>query len=542
MFGKKYGRKYLAGIVAGALFSSLLLSGCSDEETSKKVEKNLDNVNKTGMPIVKEKVEIDAFGAKFFASQDWDDLMLWNKYEEMTNIDVNWETVQIQSLEEKRNLMLASGDYPDMIFAAAFSRSDIAKYGKQGVFLPLNDLIDEYAPNLKKLMEKYPVIEQGITMADGNIYSLPAFYDPEFIGLSTGTSWIKSEWLDKLGLEEPKTLDEFYNVLKAFKEQDPNGNGKADEIPWGGGYGIDPLINELGGAFGINSRGTSNKHIDLDIETDEVRFEPTSDDYKELLQYLNKLYKDGLINQDIFTTEPHEFNAAAGSGNYGVLSSIDPKTLLGLDGYVGIPVLAGEDGKQLLTGVGSRLGNIGMFVMTDKNENPAATLRWMDHFYGDEGSKMFFMGFEGVTFEEKDGEFVYTEEITNNPDGLNLDQAISKYLTWPGGYYPGFVQKKYFQGAEAKDAQTANSEKALPHTLSQDKIWPAFNFTIEEQDQISTMSTDIDTFVEESTAAFITGDKSFSEWDQYVETLEKMGLKDYLKIYQAAYERYKEQK
>ncbi len=534
----------IASLAAGVLLSAGILGACGGGEGDAEVKQgDLDNLNKTGMPIVKEKLEVDGFAAKFFSSQDWNNLMLWDEYSKMTNIDVDWETIQTEGLVEKRNLLITGGNYPEVFFASAFSKTDLIKYGEQGIFLPLDDYIDEYAPNFKKILEDYPSVKQGVTMADGKIYGFPTIYDPEFEGLRGGMPWINEEWLEKLDLKQPETLDEFYDTLKAFKENDPNGNGKDDEKGWGSSYGIDPVINTLRGSFGLNKQGTMNINLQFKDGTEELEFVPATDGYKELLQYLNKLYAEGLLQQDIFTLEAHEFAAEASKGNYGVLSSIDPAELLKLDEYGSMEVLAGADGEKLFTAMTNGLGNLGMFVLTDKAENPEAMVRWMDYFYGEEGSKMFFMGFEGVTYEEdEDGNFEYLEEITDNPDGLNMDQAISEYLTWPGGYYPGIVREAYFQGAEAKENSRINAEKAKPYRIDDDDILPGLNYTVEENDQISAITTDLQTYIDEMKAEFITGKRSFDQWDEYINTLDKMGVDQYLELSQKAYERMSDEK
>lgn len=531
-------KHYLVGITASLLLTASILGACSDEEGAAKKDETATKVNSTDMPIVTEKIEVEGFAAKFFASQDWNNLKLWQEYEKMTNIDVEWETVQIEGLAEKKNLKLAAGDYPELFFASAFSKTDLLKYGQQGVFIPLNDYIDNYAPNFKKILEEYPSVKQGVTMADGNIYGFPTFYDPNFESLRAGTPWIRKDWLDKLGLEEPETTDELYSVLKAFKEQDPNGNGEADEQGWGTGYGINQFTAYLRGTFGLNKQGSMNLNLDFKEGTEEFRFIPTTDEYKEMLIFLNKLYKDGLINQDVFTTEPQVFAAEASKGNFGMLDEVDPAELFKLDGYVGVPVLEGPNGERAYNTVSNGLGNLGMFVLTDKAKNPEAMVRWMDYFYGEEGSKMFFMGFEGVTYEEDDaGNFKYLDTITNNPNGLNMDQAISEYLTWPGGYYPGMVRQKYFQGAEGKENSILNSEKVSPYRIKDEDILPGLNYTVEESEQVSAIMTDVQTYIDEMTAAFVTGKQDFSEWDDYKKTIEKMGLQDYLKIAQETYDR-----
>ncbi len=534
-------KKRFAGVAAGLLLTAGILGACGSKDGEKVESENLDNVNATEMPIVKEEITVDGFGAKFFASQDWSDLMLWNEYEKDTNIKVNWETVQIEGLVEKRNLMLAGGEYPEFFFASAFPKTDLIKYGEQGVFLPLNDYIDEYAPNLKKILDENESVKQGVTMADGNIYGFPTIYDKDFDALRGSMPWINEEWLDNLGLDAPESTDELYEVLKAFKEDDPNGNGEADEQGWGGGYGIAQFVNTLRGSFGLNKQGSMNLNLDFKEGTEEFRFVPTTDEYKELLEYLNKLYSEGLINQNVFTTEPHEFAAESSKGNFGMLSSIDPKELLKLDNYVGVPVLEGPGGERSYTTVSNGLGNLGMFVLTDKAKNPEAMVRWIDHIYGDEGTKMFFMGFEGVTYEEDaDGNIEYLDVITDNPDGLNMDQAISEYLTWPGGYYPGTVKKEFFQGAEAKENSTVNAAQTKEFRISDEDIIPGLNYTLAENDQISPIITDIQTYVDESSAAFITGKTDFSKWDDYVSTIEKMNVDTYLELSTEAYKRMNE--
>lgn len=536
-------KKRVYGAVASMMLAASILGACSDKESGneKGPSSNVDNVNETGMPIVKENIEVDGLAAKFFASQDWDKLMLWQEYEKLSNIHINWQTVQVEALAEKKNLLLAAGDYPEIFFASAFTKTDLIKYGEQGVFLALNDYIDQYAPNFKAILEKYPSVKQGVTMADGKIYGFPTFYDPEFESLTIGMPWINQVWLDKLGLKSPETTDELYEVLKAFKEQDPNGNGKQDEQGWGTGYGIKYLMDSLKGSFGLNKQGTMNPNLDFKEGTEEFRFVPTTDEYKELLQYVNKLYSEGLINKDVFTVEPQVFAAEASKGNFGMISDIDPKELLKLDGYVGAQVLEGPNGDRQYTAMSNGLGNLGMFVITDKAENPEAMVRWIDHLYGDEGAKMFFMGFEGVTYEEDaEGNFKYLETITNNPDGKNMDQAISDYLTWPGGYYPGIVTQKFFQGAEAKENSVKNAEQVIPYTLNDEDIIPGLNFTVAESEQVSAITTDINTYIDESTAGFITGKTSFDKWDDYKKTIEKMGIKDYMEIAQEAYDRTKE--
>ncbi|MBP3961958.1 extracellular solute-binding protein [Paenibacillus lignilyticus] len=498
-------------------------------------------LNTAGFPIVNDKITVKGFAAKLFANADWNNLKLWQEYEKMTNVHMVWDTTQKDSLKEKRNILLAGGEYPELFYASAFSRSDLFKYGKQGVFVPLNDLIDNYAPNFKALMDKYPIIGKGITMPDGNIYGLPTIYDPAFKSVFYNTPWVKKDWLDKLGIAEPQNLDEFYNMLKAFKEKDPNGNSKQDEIAWGG-VGTTGLLGYLKGSFGLNNHGNSNAYVDTDPATGKLRFVATDPNYKELLQYVNKLYKDGLLEKDIVSVQSEEIDAKGTGGLLAVIDNVDPVAIYNQQGYVGLPVLKGPHGDQTYTYIGSPLGNIGMFVLTDKAKNQEAMMRWMDYFYSEEGIKLFFMGWKDQTYKEQaDGTVDYTDEIKSNPNGLSLDQAVSQYLVWPGGYYPGFVKQQFFKGAEGLPTSVENAKKSEALTLKQDQIWPAFNFTSEEQTELTTLATDIQTYVDEMRDKFIVGNASFDEWDNYVATLNKMGLDRYIAIYQAALDRFTSQ-
>lgn len=535
--------KQWGSLLLTCMLSVSLAVGCSSKGSGGTAQSDPSSegksaINETGFPIVDDKMTVTGFAGKFFANADWNNIRLWQEYEKMTNIQVQWDTVHKDNLAEKRNLLLAGGDYPEMFYASAFPRTDLLKYGKQGAFIPLNDLIDQHAPNFKALMEKYPVIEKGITMPDGNIYGLPTIYDPEFRSVLYGTPWVKSEWLTKLGLQEPQTLDEFYDMLKAFKEKDPNGNGQKDEYAWGG-VGTAGIVNYLRGSFGLNYHGTSNINVDTDPASGKVRFIPTDPRYKELLQFVNKLYKDGLLEQDIMSVKSTEVDAKGVEGLLGVVDNVDPVAIYNQEGYVGLPVLKGPQGDQMFSATGSPLGNIGMFVLTDKAKNPAALIRWMDYFYSDEGIRMFFMGWKDETYkEDAEGNVDYVDDIKNNPEGLNLDQAVGQYLIWPGGYYPGFVTQKYFKGAEGLPTSVENAKKAEPYVIPQDKVWPPFNFTADEQSELTGIQTDIHTYVDEMRDKFIAGNESFDNWDQYVANLQKMGSERYLAIYQSAADRY----
>ncbi|GIP35003.1 extracellular solute-binding protein [Paenibacillus sp. J2TS4] len=493
-------------------------------------------VNETGFPIVNEPIKLKFVAPQATNTPDWNDIMLFNEYEKMTGIDIEWQMINQEILSEKRNLILAGGDLPDAFYATLLSDNDVMKYGEQGVFIKLNDLIEEYAPNIKKFLEDNPDAKKWLTMPDGNIYSIPRVYDPAFTSvLINPKTWINTKWTGKLGLKNPETTEELYQFLKSFKGEDLNGNGEADEIPLGAlstGY----LMKWLYGPWDLQNRGSRHNYVDVDPETNDLRFFPADEKYRELLEFAHRLYQEQLIDPDIFTMNSSEFLARIQSDRYGVYIGWDPVSWVQLDYYEGAPPLAGPHGDKAVVS-NSPLVTLGTFVITNQNAHPEATMRWIDHFFSDEGSRMFFMGFEGVTYAEtEDGKVEYLDKIANHPDGLSLDEAVSQYLIWSVGGTPGIISEQYFKGGESLPNSIAAAELLEPYANKE--VWPAFSFTPEENSRLAGLSSDIGTYVSEMRAKFITGAKPLAEWDDYVQTINKMGLEEYMKIYKAAFERY----
>lgn len=536
-------RKTLFLAVLALLLFTVACSKDSGEEKGKEKptgsEESIANLNTDGeFPIVKEKIELDMFVTRVPGANDWNDILIWNTYEEMTNVKVNWEMVPSDSIDEKRNLKFASNqNLPDVFYASGITPLDILKYGEQGVIVPLNDLIDEYAPNIKKLFEQYPDVEAALTFPDGNIYSLPGFYSPEFLSLIVGNRpWFNEKWLEEFGMEVPETTEEFYEYLKAVKENDPAGTGKSVGF---GTSNMDYLVNWVRGAFGLGNTGRN--YIDKDPETGQVRFYPVSDEYKEMLKYLHKLYSEGLIEQNIFSIEQGQFLANAAEGNYGSTVFWTPADLFGEAGadFVGGQALEGPKGDKQFNYINYPAYNIGKFVMTSENEHPEATMRWIDYFYSDEGSRLMFMGVEGETYEvTDDGEYVFMDHIRNSKEGLTLDQEVAKYLTWVVGV-PGVLKEEYFQGSEKHPTALESAERLKPYLI--DEHWPAFLYTHEENRQLSTLENDIHKYVDEMRDLFIAGNESIDDkWEDYVKQIEQMNLEKYLELVNGAYDRFKE--
>lgn len=529
----------------------VVLAACGDKDTSgnKDKDNNVKNnnnnennseeveaFNKTDMPIVNEPITLKMFASMSKTTENnWDDILIWNHYEDMTGIKVEFEQVSGESLEEKRNLLLAGGTLPDALYAANIPPLDLFKYGEQGTFIPLNDLIDEYAPNLVALMEETPEIRRALTFPDGNIYSLPNLWDPEFTSLrSNPLPWINGENLEKFDMDTPETLDEFYDYLVAVKE-----NGDDGEVPLGI-PDMDYLLYWLKGSYDIGNTGRN--HIDKDPETGDIRFYSASDNYKEMLEYINKLFTEELIEQNVFTIEWNQFLANGAEGKYASTVFYSPIDLFGEEvgsKYVGALPLEGPHGDRMWTQYANPVASIGKFAITNVNEHPEATVRWADYFYGDEGAELFYMGVEDETFEfDENGDPKYVDKIINSPDGLTKEQELVKYLAWVGLGAPGILKQEYFDGSEAAPQPMEAAEKLEPYLI--EESWPEFTYTNDEAKVLQSVGSDIEKYADEMRDKFITGDEPFSEWDKYIETLEGMGLDKYMETQEAAYSRYSE--
>lgn len=257
------------------------------------------NVTPVGeYPIVNEPITFKIMGAKDPGAPDWSELEVFQRLSEITNINFEFEVSETGTWPEQKNIALVGGEYGDIILRdksatdANMAVTDEETYGPQGIFLDLTDLIDQYAPNIKAMMEKYPDVKAAMTSMDGKIYGLPYVFHTATV--QGHTAFFSEEWMKNVGVDKvPETTDELYDMLVAFKEQDANGNGDpSDEIPFTC-VGLTTTIRDLlVPAFTGLPDGLS---FNLDDEG-KVVYAPATEEYKEFLKYANKLYSEGLLD------------------------------------------------------------------------------------------------------------------------------------------------------------------------------------------------------------------------------------------------------
>ena len=490
-----------------------------DQENSE-----VSNLNKEGFPIVNEEITLKVFGQQGPVHQPWDTMEMWKKYQEMTNIKLDFSDVlTAEGYDEKKSLMWASNEYPDIFVRAFLSNPEIVKYGSQGILMPLEDLIYEYAPNLTKHIEENPAILSRITAPDGHIYALPALFTLN--AARVDKFWINMDWLAQVGKEVPTSLEELEDVLRAFRGIDFNGNGMEDEYPMGCSD-AQTLIRRFAGVWGHQWQFETW----LEIEDGVVKTYITDDSFKDELMWLNKIYEEGFFDPEVFTQEYAKYASKMAGQQMGLFFNQADDTFDSTN-FKGIAPFTGAADKQYVQ-AGPIARDNGVFAISTECENPEAAMRWIDYFYGEEGSIFLRYGVEGVNmYFEEDGTPRYNDGILNSPEGSGTE--IGKFTIWPGGGAPQWVNEKNCEAIASK--ATLEAQVALdPYVPEQ--IYSAPLFTEDVNDRISILWGDIDSYMRESTAKFIRGELSFDEWDTYVETLERIGLQEWVSIYQEAYD------
>ncbi|MBB3126845.1 putative aldouronate transport system substrate-binding protein [Paenibacillus rhizosphaerae] len=508
-----------------ALVSALLLSGCSSNSGSGSEAKTADSseatVNETGFPLTQEPVTLNMFTRIAPVNGPFKDMPVFQDYEKKSNVHVDFTEAPTDGFQEKKNLLFASNELPDAFYRSGISPLEATQYGAVGQLIPLEDLLDKYAPNLKSLMEQYPEIRSAITTPEGHIYAIPGIVT--LAAARTDKKWINEAWLKKMGLKEPETTDELYDVLVAFRDKDPNGNGKKDEIPMTARAGL-AVVTMMSGSFGLDQQLGYN----INLENDKVNIWMGSEKNKEMLMYLNKLYKEKLLDPELFSQKEAQYLAKQGSGNAGFFFDQTNNNFLPIaDQYVGIAPPAGPNGDRLQAQTAPVPRDFGAFAITSVNKYPEITMRWIDYFYSDEGSTLLRFGREGEHYELKDGIPYYKPEFSTS-------DTQPKITPYAGGGAPHLISDKvssYINPPQVQEAQ----KKLDPYMPKVRYAAPMFDEKTAQE--VNILRNDIDKYYEEQSTKFIAGALSFDKWDEFQSTLKKMKLDKLQELYQAAYDK-----
>lgn len=524
---KKTAKKWTVGLLAAAMVFGI--AGCGGKDGNNAATSETSSYNKEGLPIVNEPVTLKVLTVRWGSMGDTFTQNQWLKdLEKNTNVKIEWQVMSSNDWAEQKSILLASGTLPDIILGnQTFGDSDIVN--NLSFFRPLDDYIEKNMPNLKAAMEETPELKKISTFPDGKIYSLPTRLPSR--PKSSRQPVINKTWLDKLGLKAPETIDELYNVLKAFKEQDPNGNGKQDEIPF-----IE-IGNDLISPFGIADLNNNN----MIIKDGKAIYFPVSEEFKEGLKWENKLYAEGLLDKEVFTQDDTMRSAKFQNPDapiVGFTYQWTPDAVFGKwsDQYVTIPPIAGPDGKRYTIGnpIGMSL-NRNELLITTSSKYPEVAARWADQFYTNEASIQNFWGAIGTVIKKND---YSTYTLMDPPAGTSADawywdQSLRDF--GPKYVSPSFEQKIVLN-PESGDGLKLQLDKLGSEYVTEP--FPNVMYTSDEFEELPTLTTDIDGYVNTMRAQFISKGGIDEGWDDYVKQLNKMGLEKLVKIRTDAYSRY----
>ena len=481
---------------------------------------------------------------------------IFKRLEEATNVHVDWKAIQSDQWGDKIALEMSNvKTLPEFVFTAGFGDTDLLKYAKQGAIIPLEEYIDKYMPNLKTVFEKAPEYRTMCEDADGHIWALPWIeqlgYEKTAIQVLDNMSFINKNWLDFLGLEVPTTVDEFEKTLLAFKDNadklKAEFNIDGDIIPMScimNDGGQDPmiLINGFGEGLGDPDPG---RHI---VVTDEgkVVSSATQEGFKKGLEWLHKLYDEGLIDVEAFTQDWSTYVAKGKSGRYGVcftwdvanVAQVSMDDLIAGKSWVPMPVLT-ADTRNLTADNGSFTSGFdrGRCVVTATAKNPALICAWLDQMYNPIQSPQNNWG----TYGEDDDFDIF--EMSQNDKG----EPMLKH-TWLGDASPVEVREAEAVGGPLAildeyydvyvtcpdDAQYRLDwiEKYYTPDINEKYVFPNVFMSTEDTKKCSDLSADLTKVINEFKSNAVKDGFDDAAWDKLQSDLEAYGLTEYLEIHQ----------
>ena len=473
---------------------------------------------------------------------------IFKRLEKDTNVHVDWTAIPSDQWGDKITLQMSNMDQlQDFVFSAGFGDTDLLRYAEQGVIINLEDYIDKYMPNLSKVFKDHPEYRTMSTDKDGHIWALPWIEQlgegKTAIQAVGNMAFINKKWLDFLGLEIPKTTDEFENVLKQFKEHSSEIQKEfgidGSVIPMscivgGGNEDCMLLINGFGEGYGDNDNG---KHIAV-TDDNKVVCTATTEGYKKGVKWLHQLNEEGLIDPEAFTQDWSTYVAKGKSGRYGVCFTWDVANIDNLKDWVPLPALT-ADVRNITPMNGSYTSGFdrGRCVVTSKAKDPALVCAWLDQMYAPIQSPQNNWG----TYGEKDDFDIF--EMSKNDKGepmlkhaplgdaspveVREAECVGGPLAVLNDYYNVYVtcpDDAQYRLDWIKDIYTPD--------MKMKNVYPNVFMDTEDIAELSDLQADLVTAINTTKADWMMNGFTDADWDKYLKDLEGYKLSEYLDIYQ----------
>lgn len=518
-------KRYLAAAMAGVL----LLAGCGGrKETQSKVsDADLKSYPLKGGITFTFWKQLNPNLAATYSNQG--ESPFEKELEKRTGVKIKYQHPAAGSVQESFNIMISSGDLPDLIYYPwEWYQGGAVKAIEDGHIITLTDKMEKYAPAYTSYLKEHEDIDRAVRTESGDYFGFPFIKGDSILCTSAGLM-IRKDMLDELGLEAPETMDEMYEVLTAIKK-----SGKVD-FPYSG----DLYLAALWGLFS----SAYNVLPELYVDGSEVKFGAGHKEYKEFLTTMNKWYKEGLIDNGFATLDAKTIdsnmingyaamtNGAGGSGMGVYITTAKKKNpkydLVALK----TPVL--KKGTRPMFGNYSPQVSGHYTAITKACKNVEAAMKYLDYLYTDEGHMLANFGIEGVSYEMKNGEPVYTDFILKNKDGKSPSDMMAQYMLSSGTGGGSVVDKRYITQYYQLDRQRDALEKWSDNDAAEHEM-PMLHIDAKDLSTVSRQLTDLQTYTQTMTLKFIMGTESLDNYDKFVEDLKKMGMDNVEKAYTKA--------
>lgn len=462
-----------------------------------------------------------------------EELPLFKELEKRTNTKLTFMTPPVGQEKEQFNLIVASGEYPD-IFIDMWDNytGKGAKALEDQVILRLNDLIEEYAPNIKAALEQYPEAFHYVTNEKGDIYGIPMVFTDNMQLVTWGVN-LRKDWIDDLGLEVPETVDEYYEVLKAFRDQ------KGAISPFTITLAHLKDSHFIAGAYGVSTGFYQ--------ENGKIRFGPQEPGYKEYLKTLNKWYEEGLLDQDFATIDTNTRGAKMLNGQAGMswapskggvaawnqgLQEKDPNAVV-----IGAPYASLTRGEKVKFGKINPQGSMSGAV-SSTCKDPAAAIRFLDYMFSDEGRMLLNFGIEGESYTMVDGEPVITDMILHATD-MPVLSKMNMYATSAEGNagMPTIVDQRYLTQVNAVTPNVTEALETWAGTSTFENELSGIVPLSADSSKYAAVMNEVTTYADEMFLKFVMGQESIDEkYEEYVSNIRAKGIDQAIEIMQRAYD------
>ena len=469
--------------------------------------------------------------------QTMGEVTMYKELEKKTGVKINFVHPPAGQEQEQFNLMIASQELTDLIeWGWTGYAGGPKKAIDDNIIISLNDLMEECSPNLKKALSENQDYDRQSKTDDNTYYAFPGLNVGKY--RSFGGIIIRQDWLDELGLQRPETIAEWETVLRAFKEKKGATAAFTGEKSLFGASGLRSTFNN---AFKVNHG--------LYMDDGKVKYGPLEPEYKEFLTLMHRWYQEGILDNEYATNNSSAVDAKMTNGSAGAvfgyiggtigkymtaMKDKDPNYRLTACQY---PVMNKGDKPMFMDFQTESYGN--GLAITTACKNPKEAAKWADCLYSPEGEVIKNFGQEGVTYNKEGEHYVYTDEILHNSQGLSIAEAMAKHFR-ANEPAPGYNQhedylKQYYQipeQLEALDVWTTYTENARQYML------PPITPLSEEAEELSSLNTEVTTYVEEMITKFVNGSEPLSNYDKFVDNLKSMGAERIVELNQAALDRY----